>query len=129
MRTTYLYTGSLLSGAFSGLISAGITDNLDGARGLRAWRWLFLIEGVITVFIAIGAYFILPNFPRTTKWLDERETAMAVWRLEQDIGQDDWVSSEEQTFWHGFKAALVDVKMWVLVSFSLTLKQRNNRRH
>lgn len=113
-----MYAGSLISGAFSGLISAGITGNLDGARGLRAWRWLFLIEGVITVAAAIAAVFVLPNFPRTTSWLSEDEVAMAVWRLEHDIGQDDWVNSEEQTFLHGFKLALKDAKMWVLVSSS-----------
>ncbi|KAI9900785.1 hypothetical protein N3K66_005047 [Trichothecium roseum] len=114
-RTTVLYTGSLLSGAFSGLISAGITGNMDGDLGLRAWRWLFLIEGVITVAVALAAYFILPDFPKTTSWLTEEETAMAAWRLEEDIGQDDWTNSEEQTIWHGFKLALVDVKMWVLL--------------
>lgn len=125
VRTTYLYSGSLLSGAFSGLISAGITNNMDGLRGLRAWRWLFLIEGVVTVAVAFVAYFILPNFPRTTSWLNEEETAMAVWRLEEDIGQDDWVNSEQQTFWSGFKDALVDVKMWVLVSYPLSFPVHN----
>lgn len=89
---------------------------MDGDLGLRAWRWLFLIEGVITVAVALAAYFILPDFPKTTSWLTEEETAMAAWRLEEDIGQDDWTNSEEQTIWHGFKLALVDVKMWVLVS-------------
>ena len=34
-RTAILYSGSLFSGAFSGLISAGITNGLDGAKGLR----------------------------------------------------------------------------------------------
>lgn len=89
---------------------------MDGTRGLRAWRWLFLIEGVITVAIAMVAFFVLPNFPRTTKWLSEEEIALATWRLEEDIGQDDWVTREDQTLWHGFKEALQDVKMWVLVS-------------
>ena len=42
-RTAILYSGSLISGAFSGLIAAGIVGGLDGARGLRAWRWLFVI--------------------------------------------------------------------------------------
>lgn len=48
-RTAVLYSGSVLSGAFSGLIAAGITKNLGGAMGLGAWQWLFIIEGVITV--------------------------------------------------------------------------------
>lgn len=46
LRYALLYSGSLISGAFSGLISAGITGNMDGLHGLRAWRWLFIIEGV-----------------------------------------------------------------------------------
>jgi hypothetical protein len=33
-----LYTGSLLSGAFSGLISAGVQQGMDGLAGLASWR-------------------------------------------------------------------------------------------
>lgn len=114
-RTSILYAGSLLSGAFSGLIAAGITGGLDGARGLSAWRWLFIIEGAITVFVALCAYFILPNFPRTTSWLSEEERALAIWRLQKDIGVDDWTSSAAQSFWHGFTLAFKDVKTYVLM--------------
>lgn len=114
-RTALLYSGSLLSGAFSGLISAGIKNGLDGARGLRAWRWLFIIEGVITIFIAFFAYFALPNFPRTTTWLTEDERQLAIWRLDEDIGEDDWVDSQHQNFFHGLKLAFQDIKMWILV--------------
>ena len=114
-RTALLYSGLLLSGAFSGLISAGITNGLDGAKGLRAWRWLFIIEGVITIFIAFLAYFALPNFPRTTSWLTENERQLAIWRLDEDIGEDDWVDSKHQTFFHGMKLAFQDIKMWILV--------------
>lgn len=124
-RTALLYSGSLLSGAFSGLISAGIRKNLDGARGMRAWRWMFIIEGVITVFVALCAYFVLPNFPRTTSWLTEEEKALAVWRLEEDIGEDDWVDSGQQTFWHGFVLAMGDVKMWILVGSAYTNASSN----
>lgn len=114
-RTAVLYSGALLSGAFSGLISAGITNGLDGAKGLRAWRWLFIIEGAITIVIAFAAYLVLPNFPRTTKWLTENERELAIWRLNEDIGEDDWVGSEQQTFFHGMKLAFADIKMWILV--------------
>lgn len=114
-RTAILYSGSLLSGAFSGLISAGITNGLDGSRNLRAWRWLFIIEGVITVVIAVAAFFVLPNFPRTTAWLTENERQLAVWRLDEDIGEDDWIDSQKQSFFHGMKLAFLDVKMYILV--------------
>ncbi len=52
---------------------------MDGARGLGAWKWLFIIEGAVTVVVAAACYFVLPNFPRTTVWLTEEERALAVW--------------------------------------------------
>lgn len=88
---------------------------MDGTRGLRAWRWMFIIEGAITVAIAIASFFILPNFPRTTSWLTEEERQLATWRLEEDIGQDDWVDSKHQSFLVGTKLAFTDIKTYVLM--------------
>ncbi|QIW96193.1 hypothetical protein AMS68_001711 [Peltaster fructicola] len=114
-RSAVLYSGSLLSGAFAGLIAAGITNGMDGKDGISAWRWLFIIEGVITIAVAMVAFFILPNFPRTTSWLTHEERELAVWRLQEDIGIDDWVSSEKQSFWDGFRLAVKDIKVWLLM--------------
>ncbi len=44
LRTALLYSGSLLSGAFSGLIAAGVTRGMNGVRGISSWRWLFIFE-------------------------------------------------------------------------------------
>ena len=68
--------------------------------------------------IAFAAFWVLPNFPRTTSWLSEEERQIAVWRLEEDIGEDDWTGSKEQTFGHGLKLAFTDVKMYILVRSS-----------
>lgn len=92
---------------------------MDGTRGLGAWQWLFIIEGVVTIFVALISYFILPNFPRTTSWLTEEERQLAAWRLEEDIGEDDWIDSEHQTFWQGARMAFCDLKTYVLVCRSL----------
>ncbi|KAL1869186.1 hypothetical protein VTK73DRAFT_3322 [Phialemonium thermophilum] len=114
-RTAVLYSGALISGAFSGLIAAGVTSKMDGARGFGAWQWLFIIEGVVTIAVALAAFFILPNFPRTTPWLSEQERALAAWRLEEDIGEDDWIDAQHQTFWQGAKLAFMDIKTYVLL--------------
>ncbi|KAJ4376564.1 hypothetical protein N0V86_006677 [Didymella sp. IMI 355093] len=121
LRTAILYSGSLISGAFGGLITAGITSNMNGLHGLRAWRWVFILEGIITVIIAFAAFFILPNFPRTTKWLTEEERQLAVYRLQEDIGEDDWTSAEQQTFFHGLKLALLDIKTWIFTILLLSI--------
>ncbi|KAI1811403.1 major facilitator superfamily domain-containing protein [Poronia punctata] len=116
LRTALLYSGALISGAFSGLIAAGITANMKGLRGYDAWQWLFIIEGVITVGVAFIAIPILPNFPRTTTWLTEEERALAIWRLEEDVGEDDVADPEkEQSMWYGARLAFGDVKTYVLL--------------
>ncbi|PWY69394.1 MFS transporter [Aspergillus eucalypticola CBS 122712] len=105
-RTALLYAGSLISGAFSGLIAAGITSGLNGARGIAAWRWIFVIEGALTIFAALIAFFIVPDLPRTTSWLTDNEKVFAAWRLEKDIGEDDWVDNEHQSMTKGAKLAV-----------------------
>lgn len=90
---------------------------MDHTLGLRAWRWLFIIEGAITIAVAVASIFVLPNFPRTTGWLSDNEKQLAVWRLEEDIGEDDWVDSSEQSFLKGAQMAFTDIKTWVLVCF------------
>lgn len=110
-----LYSGALISGAFSGLIAAGVKAHMNGTRGLLAWRWLFIIEGSATVVIAFASFFVLPNFPRTTTWMTEEERELAAWRLEEDIGQDDWVDVQHQTFINGAKLAFSDIKTYVLM--------------
>lgn len=40
-------------------------------------RWLFIIEGVVTIFVSLCSVFLLPNYPATTKWLTEEERAFA----------------------------------------------------
>lgn len=61
LRTSILYSGSLLSGGFGGLVGAGVQSGLDGARGIASWRWLFITEGSITVFVSICAVLSFPT--------------------------------------------------------------------
>lgn len=113
LRTCILYSGSLLSGAFGGLFGAAIVDHMDGVGGLASWRWLFLIEGLVTVVTVPFAYFILPDLPANTKWLKDEDRDMAMWRMRREVGKDDWTSAEEQSSMAGFKMAMRDSKVWI----------------
>jgi hypothetical protein len=66
----------------------------------------------MTVFVALCAYFILPNFPRTTKWLTPEERELAVWRLAEDAGESD--DDHRSVLW-GFKLAIKDVRVYILM--------------
>ncbi|KAF8057612.1 major facilitator superfamily domain-containing protein [Lyophyllum atratum] len=71
------YTATAVSGAFSGLLAGVITDHLKLARGIEGWRWLLLIEGVGSCFVACFTWMILPDWPSTTKWLTPEEKSSA----------------------------------------------------
>lgn len=117
LRTSILYAGSLLSGGFGGLIGAGVQSGLDGALGIPSWRWLFIIEAAITVFIAICALFIIPDFPHTTRFLSAAEKALATRRLETGSGSHD---TERGPLLSGVKMAFVDYKVWMLCLIVIT---------
>jgi MFS family permease len=46
---------------------------MDGIFGLYGWQWLFLIEGVPTVFFGIIALYILADGPKEAAWLTDQE--------------------------------------------------------
>lgn len=75
---------------------------------------MFILEGLATVVVAFIAYFILPNFPHTTKWLSEQERQLAVHRLQADVGEAE-TEDESHGFFHGFVLALKDPKTYVLL--------------
>ncbi|KAL1872319.1 hypothetical protein VTK73DRAFT_1550 [Phialemonium thermophilum] len=113
LRVTLLNAGNLAAQAFGGLIAAGILGNMQGARGLAAWRWLFIIEGAITVAAAVLTVFILPDYPGTTSWLSAEERDIAIRRLELDAGEDP-AMLEGLSAVQGLRLAVTDSKVWLL---------------
>lgn len=119
LRSAVLFSATQLGSAFSGLIGAGIQSGLDGARGLEAWRWLFIIEGSITICIALCSVFVLPDWPSTTKWLTPTERAVAEWRLIRDAGQ---VDEDDEKWSYGFKLAFKDWRVYVFAAMFFCLQ-------
>lgn len=78
-------------------------------------RWLFYIEGALTIFFAICAIFILPDFPATSHtWLSPIEVQLAEKRMEEDVGVGDEGQTEAGGQFGGLTMALTDWKVWWL---------------
>ena len=108
-RISILYTGNILATAFAGLIAAGIFHGMSGTLGLAGWRWLFILQGIVTFIVAIGAAFTLPDSPLKTRWLTESERQLAHDRILRDtVG----AKAPSSTF-AGLKEAASDKRLWL----------------
>ncbi|KAH8879781.1 MFS general substrate transporter [Thozetella sp. PMI_491] len=109
-RLSVLYSGNIFATAFAGLIAAATFTTLDGAHGIRGWRWLFIIEGVVTFGVALTAAFLLPDSPLRTVWLTEEERQLAHDRIVRDtVGQELSQGSRA-----GFLQAIRDPRLYLL---------------
>lgn len=86
---------------------------MEGKGHTRGWKWLFIIEGLITVVLACVAVFILPNYPATTSWLTPEQKKLATARLLSAAAVEE--HGEHVSHWGAFKQALKDPKTYVFM--------------
>ncbi|KAL3470564.1 major facilitator superfamily domain-containing protein [Aspergillus californicus] len=113
-RNAILFCGNLISNAFSALVGAGVLSNMQGVLGHAAWRWLFWIEGAVTMLLAIIAGFVLPDLPTNTRGFTQEELEVAQLRMTEDVGEAD-VDSEDMGPWDGLLMALKDGKIYIMM--------------
>ncbi|CAI7569993.1 unnamed protein product [Penicillium glandicola] len=85
-RFSFFFSSTTLAGAFGGLLASGIAK-MDGMRGYSGWRWVFIIEGVLTSVVAIILFFFIADFPEDVKWLNEEERTYMRAKLAKDVGK------------------------------------------
>ncbi|KAJ9144612.1 Major facilitator superfamily transporter [Pleurostoma richardsiae] len=79
------YVGLTLGTLTASLLQAAAKEHLDGVHGLPGWRWLFIINAIITLPLALIGYFIWPGTPAKPNRLviSKSEIALARARLER----------------------------------------------
>ncbi len=79
-RYTFFFSSTSLAGAFGGLLASAIGNSkscaprpparrvltadiapVDGLRGFRGWRWIFIIEGSLSVVVCLVFLFTFPS--------------------------------------------------------------------
>lgn len=114
-RTSAFQTSAQLGGAFGGLIAGGVMSNLEGTGGLRGWRWLFIIEGVVTIVVAVLAVFIIPDYPAISKRLSAEERFVATTRMTKvGIIIDEIDAKPRLSVWETILTSVSNWKAWAI---------------
>jgi hypothetical protein len=92
---------------------------------LHNWQYLFIIEGTLTIFIAILAWFWLPQGPGSAWFLDPEEQLFATQRIVKDNASyvaheydTDGVERDRLTKRDVLETAK-DWKFWFLLVFNI----------
>ncbi|RPB04530.1 MFS general substrate transporter [Choiromyces venosus 120613-1] len=84
-RCSFFFSSTTLAGAFGGLLASAI-GKMDGMQGFRGWRWIFILEGVLTCTLSLLFYFLITDFPEEASFLTEDEREFVKARLSADVG-------------------------------------------
>ncbi|KAI9566948.1 major facilitator superfamily domain-containing protein [Boletus coccyginus] len=82
-RIAIFTSAATLAGAFGGFLAYAI-EKMEGMGGLRGWRWIFCLEGIATVLVALAASFFMHDFPETASFLTEAERRYIVELMKAD---------------------------------------------
>lgn len=56
----------------AGAIAYGV-GHMNQVGNLNAWRWLFILEGLPCLILAVSILFLLPSYPERATWLTQEE--------------------------------------------------------
>ncbi|KAF2744385.1 MFS general substrate transporter [Sporormia fimetaria CBS 119925] len=82
-RAALFFSAAALAGSFGGLLAAAISQ-MNGVGGYEGWRWIFIIEGLMTVFVGLFCWWMVTDFPDTASFLNADEKLRALRRLRAD---------------------------------------------
>ncbi|ETN45036.1 uncharacterized protein HMPREF1541_09912 [Cyphellophora europaea CBS 101466] len=114
-RLAIFYAASNIANAFGGLLSFAVFRIDSGP--LASWRYLFIIEGSLTILFSIFAYWYLPYNAQTARFLTPEEKDIAFYRMQIDSS-----SVVDQKF--NLKDAAIILKhptTWIILGIEMCL--------
>ncbi|KAK0725386.1 major facilitator superfamily domain-containing protein [Lasiosphaeris hirsuta] len=88
-RNSVFFMVGCVAAAFAGILAYGIMQ-MAGLAGLSGWRWIFIIEGILTCVLGALGYWLLVDFPDSKRkiwsFLNQRELDWICARVQADRG-------------------------------------------
>ncbi|KAI8319985.1 MFS general substrate transporter [Martensiomyces pterosporus] len=105
-RMSLFFSAGTFAGIWSGPLAAGL-QNIKGS--LMGYQYIFLVEGCVSMLVALLAYLVMPGYPETASFLtrDERNVAM------RQLGHERALAAKTRLSPKQIVMALVDWKLWV----------------
>ncbi|KAI0406627.1 MFS general substrate transporter [Xylaria palmicola] len=108
-RMSLFFTSIVISGAVGGLLAYAIAE-LDGHYNIRAWRWIFIIEGTATAGVSLIAVFLIVDWPSQCRFLNNEEKAL----LGRILADDGVAEARMDTLnKQAYKLIFGDWKIWL----------------
>ncbi|KAJ5095329.1 Major facilitator superfamily domain general substrate transporter [Penicillium alfredii] len=98
-RQALFFSAASIAGAFSGILAYGIAK-MDGVGGYAGWRWIFILEGLLTVVVALVAPFAIHDCPETATFLTDAERQFVIHSLRTQHSSDSREMVQDQTKFH-----------------------------
>ncbi|THH00927.1 hypothetical protein EW026_g1676 [Hermanssonia centrifuga] len=111
-RISVFFASSSLAGAFSGLLATAII-RMEGVGGKHGWAWIFILEGVFTVFCGIASFFLMSATPDTASFLTQDEKEFIDFELRRD-GVRAQKSSDDEFSWAEVRKAFRQPHMLIM---------------
>lgn len=112
-RSCIFHASGSIGQMFSGYLMSAVYT-LNGTNGFQGWQWLFIINTVISVPVAIAGFFFFPDVPEITRawWLtkDEIELAKKRMQLEGRANRGSYTKAKFRkifTSWHIYALTLL----------------------
>ncbi|CZS86107.1 unnamed protein product [Fusarium graminearum] len=82
-RTALFGVSGQIGTMFAGVMMTAIHKGMRGMAGLQGWQWVFIIDGIITLPIAVFGFLYFPDTPENTNasYLSESERKLALSRV------------------------------------------------
>ncbi|KAG7692691.1 hypothetical protein KL951_004938 [Ogataea haglerorum] len=120
IKLSYFWTALSLTQIGTALMAYGIL-RMRGILGMAGWQWLFIIEGVFTLFIAlVSAVVMAPSVVQTKRfwnkkgWLSEREEKIIVNKVLRDDPSKGDMNNRQGVTASSLLYALLDYNMYPL---------------
>ncbi|KLO13961.1 MFS general substrate transporter [Schizopora paradoxa] len=125
LRMTYFWISNYLTSIVGAFLGTGIL-RLRGVHGFAGWRYLFLIEGVMTLIVGLASFFLMPPGPTQTKawyrpngWFTEREEIIMVNRVLRDDPSKSDMHNRQGLTLRMMYDSVADWRMWPLYILGL----------